>query len=683
MAHAVLKPVEKPEGYKPPEFSQVEEILGKLKNQRQPAIDRTWEYKRIRRSQWDDVLRKVPSAYRKMLVDVDAPQLRDMANRIAGLIAKHEPEFEVIPPSHRIDDVHKASKEEARLTALRLQIEDQQDRSIYAMGIDAQINWGESWISVWPDPRRLNDPAYDRGEEESAKEYVKRVSDVMSEGGIPICIQDHDMQTVFPFGSDYERLALCIVETEHMELDINLGYGYKAIRDPEGKAKEWTKGGTTLSEPYVATDARSGESGGVIDVTHDRGQTNGNSPRGSKAVRKVVFMDCWVYQMWLDGVIVEEWEHNYGVVPMFPARGTPSSDRDPGWQTQGLMDPAVSVAKQVVMFSAILASSAMQYGFPTPILKNPDHGLVDSMGRPIVRTLKLGEMNLMGPNEELEFPLMNAQMNPDFFKYLDYLNGTMEDVTLSNFGKALGSDIAGYAIAQIRSMQMSILAPVYKDAERQWRKIAYFLRHMIKTTFPAGMYLRGAVETAEVEGKEIQYRPVLEYAKEHCTDFSIDCHIDEGVKQDEIAERKSAIEMKESGMWSPRRAMEHVGVNDPDQEEREIRTHRSLNSPAADQVRLQMAMELVMQRMEATRQDQSSPFYQALEKAKQAHMGGGGQFQNQGSQPANALPGGQPVQQNPPVPAPQQGGPQEGPGSLAEFGVPQMPGGVQQQRVQP
>ena len=674
MAQAVLKPVQKPDGYTPPKFDQVEAILTKLKRQRQPAIDRAWEYKRIRRAQWDDVLQKVPKAYRKMLADVDAPQLRDMANRIAGLIAKHEPEFEVIPASHRIEDVRKASKEEARLTALRLQIEDQQDRSVYAMGVDAQINWGESWISVWPDPRRLNEPEYQRGKEEKPKDYLKRMESVMSEGGVPIVIQDHDMQTVYPFGNDMEKLVLCIVETEHLELDINLGYGYHAVRKSDGKAADWLKGGTTLSEPYVASDSRAGESSGVVDTTHDRGSSN-TSGVSNTTVKKVCFMDPWTYQLYLDGILVEQWEHNYGVVPMFPARGTTSSDRDPGWQTQGLMDPAVRIAKMVVMQTAVLASSAMQHGFPTPMLRNPEHGLVDERGNPLVRTIEMGALNLLGQGEEIEFPFLNAQMSPDFFKYLDYLNGTMEDVSLSNFGKAIGSDISGYSIAQIRSMQMSILAPVYKDAERQWRKIAYFLRHMIRTTFPAGMYLRGAVETAEVEGEEIQYRPVLEYGKEHCTDFAIDCHIDEGIKQDEIAERKSAIEMKDSQLWSVRRAMEHVGVDDPDQETREIRTDRTLNSPAADQVRLQMAMEIAMQRFEASREDQSSPFYQAMTKAREAHMGGGGQMQNQGTFPANSSGGGVPLNQQTQLQQPQQGKPSVGP--IGDLGQRVTPGGVE------
>jgi hypothetical protein len=142
-----------------------------------------------------------------------------------------------------------------------------------------------------------------------------------------------------------------------------------------------------------------------------------------------------------------------------------------------------------------------------------------------------------------------------------------------------------------------------------------------------------------------------------------------------MAERKSALEMKEAGVWSRRRVMEKTGVEDPNAESQEIDTERALNSPASDQIIIQMAAEIVTERLAATRQQSSTPFGQALDQAKRTYMGGGGQFQTQGAGPANALPGGQPMDQNPSPAAPQQGGPSAGP-SLGDMGVPGTPGGV-------
>ena len=668
---AVLKPVTRPDGYQPPSFEDVSALLATIKKQRQPVIDRIWDMKRARRGQWDDVLRHIPAAYRKMLLPPDLPQLRDMINRVAGLVAKEEPNVEVMPPSGSPATVEKASKEEARLFAMRQQIADQQDRDPYAMGIDAQIAWGEGWTGVYPDPRRLDDPDYERGKDEDADTYKGRYKNLMADGGVPICIDDFDPQTVFPMFSDRSRLAVCIVESEHLGLDIEVGMGYHPVKGEDGKTVEWLKHGHTLSEPYVASDARAGGDGRAIDTTHDRGTTAGATAL-DRAIRKIMYFDPWIYQCYLDGVLVEEWEHNYGIVPMFPALGAQTSDRDPGWQSHSIIDPALAIAKQVVMFSAIIASNAMQHGFPTPFLKNPSHGLVDPHGQPLTRAVKFGDMNLLGAQEEIIFPFLEGAQMPQFFQYMDYLNGVMEASTLSNFGKAIGSDIAGYAIAQIRSMQLSVLAPIYKNAERQWRKIYYFLRHIVKTTFPAGLFLRGAVEEND-DGA--QFRPILEYAKGDCTEFSIAVKIKQGIAQDEMAERKSALEMKEAGVWSRRRVMEKTGVEDPNAESQEIDTERALNSPASDQIIIQMAAEIVTERLAATRQQSSTPFGQALDQAKKTYMGGGGQFQTQGAGPANALPGGQPMDQNPAPPAPQQGGPSAGP-SLGDMGVPGTPGGV-------
>lgn len=669
---AVLKPVTRPDDYQAPNFADTKALLATLKKQRQPVIDRMWELKRARRGQWDDVVSHIPAAYRKMLLPPDLPQLRDMINRVAGLIAKQEPNVEVMPPSGAPSDVEKASKEEARLHAMRIQVADQQDRDPYAMGIDAQVSWGESWIGVYPDPRRLDDPDYARGKDEDADAYKGRHKQLMADGGVPICIDDFDPQTVFPFFGDRSQLAVVIIESEHLGLDVEVGMGYHPVKGKDGETAEWIKHGHTLSEPYVASDARAGSDGRAIDTTHDRG-TSAGATALDRAIKKVMYMDPWVYQCYLDGVLVEEWEHNFGIVPMFPAYGEQTSDRDPGWQSHGIIDPALAIAKQVVMFSAIIASNAMQHGFPTPFLKNPQHGLVDPRtNQPLTRAVKFGDMNLLGTNEEIQFPFLEGAQMPQFFQYMDYLNGVMESSTLSNFGKAIGSDIAGYAIAQIRSMQLSVLSPIYKNATRQWRKIFYFLRHIVKTTFPAGLFLRGAVEEND-DGN--QFRPIMEYSKKDCTDFSINVHIDEGIAQDEMAERKSALEMHGAGIWSIRRVMEKTGVEDPAAERQEIDTDRTLNSPASDQMVLAMAQQIMTERQAATQQDQQSPFNQALNQAKQTYMGGGGQFQNQAGAPANADGAGPLNQQPDSPPAPQQGGPTAGP-KMDDMGIPEIPGGV-------
>lgn len=678
MAKGELPLLRKPEDYQAPTFEEVNVLLEKLRKQRQPVIDRIWENKKALRGEWEDVIRHIPSAYRKNLLPPDLPQLRDMVHRISGLVRKQPPMFEVTPPSPHQVDVRKAAKEEMRLSAVRLQVTDQQTRDPHAMGIDAQISWGESWLSIWPDPKFLYDEDYERGEDESAEEYVERYKKTQAMSGIPICIQDHDPQTVFPFESDRDRLAFIIIETQHEMVDIEVGMGYRARKDKDGKVVEWLQRGGTLGTPYLADEARMGHSGGVTDPTHDRGLNGPGEAQVEYAVKKIIFCDPWTYCCFLDGILVEKWEHNFGMVPFFKANGGDSSDRDPAYATHSVLDPALTIAKNIVYFSAVLASNAMQHGFPTPFLKNPMHGLIHPQtGEPLTRTVRLGEMNLLGPNEEIEFPFLNAEMMPDFFRYMESLTQALEQSTLTNFAKAVGTEMAGYAIAQVRAMQLSILSPVYTSAAAQWRQMAYFIRHLIRTEFPEGIYLRGAIEE---DDDGVQYRPILRYGKDDCTDFAINVHIDEGIQQDEMAMNKMALEMKDGGLWSRRRAMEKTGVEDPAAEADEIHIDRLTSSPAYDEIVLRLAVERATERLQATRQEQSSPFHQALERKKQEFMGGGGQFQNQGGNPVNANAAGQPLQQAPGAQAPQQGGPMAGAQvegiDLNSVAVPQIPGGV-------
>lgn len=670
----------KPEDYRPPTWGKVSDLLKQLKEERQPRIDRIWEVKRARRNQWNDIVDKIPAAYRRLPFVLGESDIPEMLTRITGLVAKSEPMPEVIPPSGRMADVHKASKEEALLHGLRITIQDQQDRDTWAMSVDAQAAWGESWISVWPDTGYFKDPDMVRGKDEKGGDYSKRMAEKMGVRGVPIRFEDHDPQTVFPQWGDKERLLRVLFETEHPYYEIEDVYGYQGKTDADGKVVNWKK--RTVGQAQVSNENRNATVT-IADQSHDQGiySNAGAAPNSGKTVKKVVYVDEHCVLTFLDGQRVEKWEHGYGCVPVFYAAGKQTSDRDPAWMTEGVADVALVIARQMVIFSAGLMSSGFMNGFPTPFIRNQTSPMTDPRtGQPISRELKLGQINMLGPGEEIEFPFLNSRMGEDFYRTMDMLSGKLEGVTLGAFNKALGTDIAGYALAQVRSMQMAVLGTLYANARRQWRKIFYFLRHMIRTDFKAGLMLRGAIEETE-DGD--QYRPILRYGPDDTTDFAIEVQMEEGIIQDEMAERKSALEMVQGGIWSPRRAMERSGVEDPARELEEIANHRMLNSPAADEIKLNLAMQMVTERFAAERQQSTNtPFNQMLQKVKDGMYAAPGQPINQGGQPANALAGGQPIQQNPSPAAPQAGGPTAGPpaggpGSNQQaMGIPGIPGGV-------
>lgn len=664
--------------YSPPDFKDVETLAAHIRESRAAKFDTIVAARRAIRGDWQEVMAKIPQAYRGIHPTPDVPEIRDMLRRIVGRIARERLDIQVIPPSGRVDDVKKAALEEARLRALLPAIEEQQQQPLYALGIDSQCAWGESWISVWPDPTRVRVRGFERKKDEKADEYIRRVQRQMAFGNIPIKMLIHDPLTVLPYETE-DRLAFVIIESEHPVEDIALGLGYAPLEKPGG-GKEWCDIGT-LGYGLPLTDIYSIPTEKQNEPPPLGSQGSGKRSSG-RMVKSHIYIDDRVYQRYLDGVLVERWEHGFGYVPVFPAWGIRSSDNDPSLRSVGIIDTAITIGRQIVFFAAVLASNAMQHGWPTPFIENPEGGMVAGPGdSPVTREIVLGKINFLGPGEKIVFPYLDAQMMPDFYRYLDFLTAAFEGSSLGSFRGTVNSDTSGYAVAQVRAMQETILAPIYQETARQWRQILYFLRHLIKETLPAGITLPGAVETTQVEGKEYQYRPILEYSRQHATDFIIETRITANIMQDEIAERKSALEMLQAGVWSSRRVMERTGVEDPVAEMEEISTTRILNSPAADQVVLQMAMALASERYMATRQEQSSPFYQMMAQARQAVLGNMGGGAPQGAQPQNALPGGQPLAQNPPMPAPQQGGPMQGPvpgqgNNLESLGVPGIPGGV-------
>src|SRR5690606_22847621 len=107
----------------------------------------------------------------------------------------------------------------------------------------------------------------------------------------------------FPYRTNYERYGLVLIESQHHELDVELGMGYRATRHENGRVKEWHYNGGTLSQPYVAEENRL-SAGSLVDVRHDTG-LRGPGVMNDRMVRKVIWLDPWTYQCWLDGVLVE------------------------------------------------------------------------------------------------------------------------------------------------------------------------------------------------------------------------------------------------------------------------------------------------------------------------------------------------------------------------------------------
>lgn len=660
-----------------PKYDKVKKLLEQLRVQRQPVLDRILEEKRARRNDWNHFRAKLPQAYQKLPIIIGEAEIPEMIIRIAGLVTKGEPMIQVMPPSGNRADVSKASKEESLLRALFQTIGDQQQRDTWSMGVDGQCAWGESWISMWHEGNYYSEGALRKADEKGA-DYIKRVNNHMAQEGVPIRLEDHDPMTVFPLWDKRDRLQVLILETEHPYFEIEDVFGYSGVKDSGGNTVDWQR--KAIGAPRVPEDSAVGETG-PADVNHDRGTWHGGGDQNDgQKVKKVVYLDNEVCCVYINGHVVEEWEHKMKRVPCAYAAGKQTSDRDPKFATAGIADSAIDIAKKIVFFESLMASNAFLHGLPTPFVTNPLASEVGPDGSPMgTRQIKIAEMNLLGQGEEISFPLNEAKLSSDFWQTIDILNGKLSEASLGGFNKALNSDIAGYAIAQVRSMQMSVLSTLYKNARRQWRDLAYMARHVIKEDLSAGVVLRGAIETTE-DG--VQYRAIHEFGSQHCTDFAIDVEIPEGIMQDEMAERKSAMEMVQAGLWSKRRAMEMTGVEDPAAEDDEIAIDRMLSSDMASQAILDLAYTLVGMRTQSVLQAQNTPFHQMLEQAKQGLLTSAGQPQNQPGQPQNALPGGEPVQQNPAPTVQQPGGPQDGPpaggvgGQMGAAGVPQIPGGV-------
>ena len=607
-----------PEDYKSPSYEVVVNTRDRLRERLRPFHTRVTEVKQGRRGIWDDVLRQIPPAWRPIIGEIDVPQFRDTIQRVSGIVGRSRPTVRIRPPTTNTVDHNKADHEEKCLNALIRTLEQQQNRpAIHQLGYDGQVAYGLSAISLVPDPDALDDFEMARGDDEDAASYMKRTDDILIEH-IPLILTDHDPQTLFWGYSDRERIAFVIEESDHEIWEIETHLGYTAIRDEEGSAQEWVYSGKTLSEaiiiPEVATalgTTHSGVQGGV---------RSSHATASGQTIRKLVYIDEFSYKMWLGSVLVEEWQHDFGLVPYFFAWGEQSSDRDPAWASIGIADAALTITKQIVMWTAIITANGSRHAWPTPFMKSNRVRAEDPLtGQLATVPIKIGEINVIGLEEDVYFPyLQGAQTNPDFKANLDWLLEQLDLVSLQNFGRAIGTDISGYAVNQIREMQLAILSSVYNNAKKQWTDIASFLRVLVDRLFPSGLVIPGAKETNE---DDMEAWPNLTYGEREITNFELDVEIEMSIPQDDFRVRESAANMVQAGLWSTDTAMREIGVENPQKEMEKINRDRFLALPQVQEFAFAIAQEFVMEKVQNVQQAENTPLSQLLGQSRDEYMG--------------------------------------------------------------
>ena len=645
----------RPQGYAPPGFDEAWEHRQEIAERYRAFHDSVDRQKEMRRHDYDGTFSEMDEEERARAAPYALrgnPAHGDYIDRAVGKVSGNRPEAMVVADALRPKAMDAAGYEERCLNAAFRQISLQQQTDPYELGVDSMIAYGLAVWSVFPDQRviREMDGDFRRRKGESAKAHMERYEELMGHK-VPLVIRAHDPQTVLPFFSDRNELDAMIVVTEHSVLNVSRTMGYKRVHKTEGVNLKgewgWEKGGV-LFEPDVPSDISeySGGSGARKRYSSSTAQ-----------VEKMVWCDKWMTRTWLNGVLVEEYEHDMGRVPFALARGQIAVDSDPEFAHRSLAYNALPISQAIAKWNARIAETAEMYKKPTVLFETEQKDLLKSYD------WDFGKLIGFRPNslKNLQMPLATAQTGIDLQRQLEMLEQKFQTTTISDFGKGVDAGLSGYAVSQLESNQTTTLRPAYANLRRAMADVMELIRAWTRTCFPGGgIVLKGVVETREHEGQRRHVREMLVYGEEHMTGNVIEVEIDEGIKQDQVAAHKALMEESELGYRSKHGAMELMGIDDPAREMERKRLEMLVDSDLTKQAAFELAMKRLGLIQEAVAEQENSPERTAMNDVMRRYMGGpGAQPPPPGSQPVNA-PGGQPINQQ-----------------LGAGGAPPNPGGAQ------
>ena len=610
--------VKRPEGYRAPDYAEVVAAARERRARNRDYLDYVGEVRALLRNDVDGLLEALPEKLRAKLERVSVrgfPPFGDVHERIHGLMASNPPRAVVVANSVAKREQERAAREEHSLNGIREALERQQNRMVYSTALKSQLEFGTSWISVFPSAWLVDDAMTRRVGEETAEEYLRRADEKLV-SNVPFVLADHDPETVLPFFDDLGRLTSVIVRTIHTVDEIRGGYGYMIGRDFRRE----------IGEPEVSPhDA---------PATGARHQAHGSG--SAMAVEKLFYCDRWTARTWLDGEKqpIEEYEHDLGVVPFMRAVGLTAADRDPGYAWRGIGYYSMPLARQIAQLQVLQDAVALMYAFPTGFM------LVNDVGEGELPPLQfeanaINRIRASAVAGPIEFPLNQANMPVDYNIVLARVMQQWQLTSMPDFGQAIGTGLSGYAINSLRAVAESLLGPLYAQAQGQWRGVYDLLRMWVVKYFGEGVRIQGAIEES-ADGK--RHRPILRYGSEDVTRNEIDVDIEEPLPQDTVARDEALRNQVGAGLLSEYRAMEQMGVPNPQVELDRIALERLRKDEAVMGMVAQTAIGLMSERLQGLA-DGEPPERGALRQVRGQYLGQPGPSPNMGAQPENTRAG--------------------------------------------
>lgn len=486
----------------------------------------------IRKRRWNETEVDIPDNFKKITKSYHAPLVRDLIRRSQAILssALPTPSVKPIDPSSP-KSVENASRREKWLVAAYRKLNRR--RNWFGQITDA---FPADGYAVWKLVLKMDRYGSPKGEDEEDETYLKR-QDKEKKLNWPFVAEHVDTCAYFPLSEDADGVCE-VIEYSRRE-------AYPLLTKYKDKLKDHPDLGPSLSNPE-------------FDY--------------SDCPDTVEFVEYWNrthYAYMIDGHKVEEKEHNYGRPPYFCALFSPTSSKDPEFETEGIADPLVALQDKVEEMRTMQMNWAFLSAFPVARMKPATDDAIEIDPQTTEVVWEPGStMNPIGGNvwEWVQAPTVGG----DITSLGNYYEQMADKISLAPilYGQITG-DISGPAAQSLIALARAVFGPGLSALAQQFDEMAEFIQHLIQDVVKEDVPV-----WSEGEGSWLELGP------DDVNDYFEVMHNMEPIT--ELERMSKAIWLADAqarGAISMRHYREEgLGIHDPESMDREVRIEKMRDS---------------------------------------------------------------------------------------------------------
>jgi len=492
----------------------------------------------------------------KVPVDMEPEKVKlptgyQIIERMVGTLATNAPAITCPPADKTQRQKELASKREVFTAALIEQLWKQSGEDSFERFLECLLSDGHACLrvlhapSIWADyPTRQEKD--DSAEEEKEEDFIERTERWKRGKPVPIAINWVDPLNAYPVFGEFGLEMMMERDTRNI-VDL--------------RTDKWNG---RVPEPML------------WELSRTAGQPG-----------RVTFTQIWTRQellYFVGGKLVHREANAYGAPPYIYAMGFTNASRETDKMAVSALYPLRDIIPALDRAVSQKATAVRMWCWPTPVYTQSDETMThDKDGNPILRELEVvpGKTLTILNGEKLGFLTWEGN-GPDADELLRLYYETTDRAGLAStlYGHSGGE--SGYAIAQLINAARMKFKPIILHAERAYEILIQRLWDIIEYQVAEPIYVFDA-------GKEKRW---LELGPNDLEGYrNVIVKLNPVLPTDEYARSSKTINEVTNGIISMRRAREQIGVEQPEEEDEQIRVEKWMNSPAVEQFLIQEALK--------------------------------------------------------------------------------------------